>query len=184
MLGGALHTADTQHDIFTDFDAGLPQHLAGGDLHLPGAPFADTGQDLIVTTFQAHMNPAQPCLGQQTQLIQTFWPDILGRAIDGEPLQMREQTVAVAADFRQGRRRHGYGIAGGEKDGPHPVAVDLPGFCQICLNLGGGPDFKGHPVLVDHTKGAFVVGAAHRRLNQEAIGFTGRPVNGTFVAHL
>ncbi len=100
MLKATFLAAYPQHDILADLNAGLPQHPAGGYLPLPTAAFANSGQDLIVPAFQTYVNPAQSCLGQQTQIRQTFLPDILGRAIDRKPLQAGEQAVTVAADFR------------------------------------------------------------------------------------
>ena len=180
---GALLAADPHHDVGVDLKARGPGHLARPDVVPGGGAFFDSGQDDVVAGLHPDVNPPQPGLGQGVKLIRTFAVDVLGRTIDGDPLQPGKQGVAVTADCRQGRGRHGDGVAGGEKQGAHPGAIRCRGINQVRLDLGHRPDLELHAVFIDHAEGAEVVGAAHGGLDEQAVGFTGGPVNGAVVAH-
>ncbi len=145
--------------------------------------FFDPGQDDVVPGLHPHVNPPQPGLGQGLQLIRTLAADILGRTVDRDPLEPGKEGVAVAANFRQGRGRHGDGIARREKQGSHPGAVSPRSLLQVGLDLGHRPHLELDPVFINHAEGAEVVRAAHRGLDQQAVGFTGGAVNGAVVAH-
>jgi hypothetical protein len=58
----------------------------------------------------------------------------------------------------------------------------VPGFSQVFPDLIYTPD-RERFVTIASAKSTFVVIAAQRGLNYQAVGFAGRPVNSSYISH-
>lgn len=177
---GPLRPAQAEDDILAQFDTSLSDETSGRDLLVGGAAFLDPLQHLVVAAFQPHVDPAQAGCAENLQILQPFLHDIAGRPVDRYSLKFREAFDGMPADGRQLAGGHGDGVAGREKKRLHALPVFGARGVDVRTNIFDRPDPVRRALLVDHAEGALVVRAAHRGLNQQAVGLARRAVDGAF----
>jgi len=129
------------------------------------------------------MDSGQAGLPEPGQLLDAFSVNVLGRTIHRNPFEFRKEGPCTRADMGQIIRGHGNGVSRREKKCLNFITMSIPGFPKIRLYAFNGTYTKTGTFLVDHAKGAFVVGATDCGLYEQAVRFAGGTVNGPFIMH-
>ena len=167
-------------------DGGHAQQQPGLFYTLPG--LNDAGgikalvklfQHGIVAAFQPHIHNAQPQLAQGLQLFGGFAQNAVGRAIHAHALAGGNALANAGKDLHQRFGGQDQGVAVRQKHAAEAIGGSL---LDILKHLAQRADRELFG-LVHIAKGAAVVAAAQRYLQNQAVGFTGRAENISGIVH-
>jgi hypothetical protein len=129
------------------------------------------------------MYTAKPRLGESAKPFRTLLVNVLGRPIDGNPLEERKCGPGETTYFSQIVSPHSDRIASGKKKRAD-VGPEVPACLQdVFLNIINLPYPVSRPVLVHHAKCTSIMRTPDSRLNQQRISLAGRTIYRAFITH-